>query len=69
VVPYPADPAAVAIANARAFEQVDLLRNELEMESDYLRQEVQETGLFGQILGHSAALKRRLRQVGWRRHN
>jgi len=58
-----ADTAAVAIANARAFEQVDLLRHELEIERDYLRQEVQETGLFGEILGRSAALKRLLRQV------
>ena len=58
-----ADAAAVAIANARAFEQVEALRRELEMERDYLRQEVQETGLFGEILGRSAALKRVLRQV------
>ena len=58
-----ADAAAVAIANARAFEQVDSLRRELEMERDYLRQEVQETGLFGEILGRSAALKKVLRRV------
>jgi transcriptional regulator with GAF, ATPase, and Fis domain len=58
-----ADSAAVAIANARAFEQVELLRHELEMERDYLRQEVQDTGLFGEILGCSGALKRVLRQV------
>ena len=58
-----ADAAAVAIANARAFEQVETLRRELEMERDYLRQEVQETGLFGEILGRSAPLKRVLRQV------
>jgi len=58
-----ADSAAVAIANARAFEQVDSLRRELEMERDYLRQEVQEIGLFGEILGRSAALKYLLQQV------
>src|SRR5664279_3929343 len=58
-----ADSAAVAIANARAFEQVELLRHELEMERDYLRQEVKDTGLFGEILGCSGALKRVLRQV------
>ncbi len=58
-----ADTAAVAIANARAFEQVDALRRELEMERDYLRREVRETGLFGEVLGHSAALKQLLRQV------
>ncbi len=58
-----ADAAAVAIANARAFEQVDALRRELEMERDYLRQEVQEAGAFGEILGRSPALGRLLRQV------
>ena len=58
-----ADTAAVAIANARAFEQVDSLRHELEMERDYLRQAIQEEGSFGEILGRSAALKRLLRQV------
>jgi transcriptional regulator with GAF, ATPase, and Fis domain len=58
-----ADSAAVAIANARAFEQVDSLRRALELERDYLRQEVQEAGLFGEILGRSPALTRLLRQV------
>jgi len=58
-----ADAAAVAIANARAFEQVEALRREVEMERDYLRQEVEETGSFGEILGRSTALKRLLRQV------
>ncbi len=58
-----ADAAAVAIANARAFEQVEALRHELELERDYLRREIQETGLFGEILGHSAALNRVLREV------
>jgi transcriptional regulator with GAF, ATPase, and Fis domain len=58
-----ADSAAVAIANARAFEQVEALRRELELERDYLRQEIQEAGQFGEILGRSAALGRLLRQV------
>ena len=58
-----ADAAAVAIANARAFEQVECLRRDLELERDYLRQEVKEAGLFGEILGRSDALKRVLRQV------
>ncbi|MCX6621165.1 MAG: sigma 54-interacting transcriptional regulator [Acidobacteria bacterium] len=58
-----ADAAAVAIANARAFEQVDSLRHDLEMERDYLRQEVKEAGLFGEILGRSDALTKVLRQV------
>ncbi len=58
-----ADAASVAIANARAFEQVESLRRELEMERDYLRQEVQEIGSFGEVLGRSAALNRVLREV------
>ena len=58
-----ADAAAVAIANVRAFEQVEALRGKLELERDYLREEVQEAGSFGEILGRSAALERVLRQV------
>ncbi len=58
-----ADVAAVAIANAHAFEAVESLRHDLEQERDYLRTEVQEVGAFGEILGHSPALQRVLRQV------
>ncbi len=58
-----ADAAAVAVANARAFEEAERLRRELELERDYLREEVQAAGSFGGILGHSAALERALRQV------
>ncbi len=58
-----ADTAAVAIANARAFERVEALGRELELERDYLRQEVQESGLFGDILGRSAPLQRLLLQI------
>ncbi len=58
-----ADVAAVAIANAQAFEAVDALRRNLEQERDYLRDEVQEVGTFGEILGQSPALQRVLRQV------
>jgi len=58
-----ADAAAVAIANARAFEQVERLRRDLELERDYLRQEVKDSGQFGEILGRSDALRKVLRQV------
>ena len=58
-----ADVAAVAIANAHAFEAVDGLRHDLEQERDYLRDEVQEGGAFGDILGESPALQRVLSQV------
>lgn len=62
IVPL-ADAAAVAVAHARAFEEAERLRRALEMERDYLREEVQEVGSFGEILGGSEALKRALRQV------
>jgi transcriptional regulator with GAF, ATPase, and Fis domain len=44
-----ASAAAVAIANARAFEENEALRRELELERDYLREEVQDSGSFGEI--------------------
>ena len=55
--------AAVAIANARAFEQNEALRRELELERDYLREEVEKAGSFGEILGRSPVLERVLHQV------
>src|SRR5262249_32821740 len=37
-----ADQAAIAIANARAFEEINRLREQLEMENAYLREEVNQ---------------------------
>lgn len=58
-----AQAAAVAIANARSFEENEALRRQLEQERDYLMEEVEEAGSFGEILGRSAALDHVLRQV------
>ncbi len=58
-----ADAAAVAVANARAYEEAETLRGQLESERDYLREEVLESGSFGEILGQSPALERTMRQV------
>jgi transcriptional regulator with GAF, ATPase, and Fis domain len=58
-----ASAAAVAIANARAFEDNESLRRQLELERDYLREEVESSGSFGEILGRSPALERVLNQV------
>jgi transcriptional regulator with GAF, ATPase, and Fis domain len=55
--------AAVGIGNRRAFEEIDRLRKQLEMDRDYLLQEVQAVGSFSEILGSSPALNRVLRQV------
>jgi transcriptional regulator with GAF, ATPase, and Fis domain len=55
--------AAVAIGNCRAFQQIDRLRRQLELECDYLREEVVETGDYRDIIGHSPALMRVLGQI------
>jgi len=55
--------AAVAIGNCRAFQQIERLRQQLELERDYLREEVVETGEFRDIVGHSPALTRVLHQI------
>src|SRR5262252_8867326 len=58
-----ADQAAVALANAQAFEEVARLREQIELERDHLREEVREALAFGDILGESPALQSVLRQV------
>ena len=58
-----ADQAAVALANARAFEEVARLREQIELERDHLREEVREALAFGDIIGESPALQSVLRQV------
>ena len=52
-----ADHAAAAIANARAFEENARLRQQLELENEYLREELSESQAFGEILGTSAAIR------------
>lgn len=58
-----ADHAAAAIANARAFEEIERLRSRVELENDYLRAEVKAASSFGEIVGGSPALKAVLEQV------
>jgi len=58
-----ADHAATAIVNARAFEEIQRLQEQLELECTYLREEVQEARAFGEIVGQSDALKNVLKQV------
>ena len=59
-----ADHAASSIANARAFEEIDRLKSQLEQENEYLRDEVKvATGCCGGIIGRSAALNKVLQQV------
>ena len=52
-----ADHIAVALVNARAFEEMNQLKGQLELENRYLREEVREARSFGSIVGDSNALR------------
>jgi transcriptional regulator with GAF, ATPase, and Fis domain len=58
-----ANHAAAAIANARAFAEIERLRQQLELENAYLREEVAEAHVFGEIVGQSPALRAVERQI------
>jgi transcriptional regulator with GAF, ATPase, and Fis domain len=58
-----ADHAAMSILNARAFEEISRLRQQLQLESDYLRQEIVEARAMGEIIGQSDTLKKVVRQI------
>ena len=57
------DHLAAAIANARALEEINSLRKRLEQENEYLREEVQQAAVFGDLLGQAPALQAVTRQV------
>lgn len=58
-----ADHVAGAIANARAFEEIQRLKAELEQQNAYLKEEVSEAGAFGDLVGQSAALRQIVSQI------
>ena len=58
-----ADHAAAAIANARAFEENADLRRQLELENEYLRDEISEARAFGEIIGASPAIRQIEEQI------
>ncbi|HMX27968.1 MAG TPA: sigma 54-interacting transcriptional regulator, partial [Blastocatellia bacterium] len=58
-----ADHAAVALANSRAFAEIERLRERLKLENDYLREEAKQERQFGDIIGQSAALEKVLDQI------
>lgn len=58
-----ADYAAVSIANAQAFEEIEVLRGRLEEENLYLREEVTAALGMDDFVGESAGLQKVLRQV------
>ena len=58
-----ADITAGALANARAFEEIERLRQKLELENEYLRQEISAEGAFYEMVGRSEALQGVQRQI------
>ncbi len=58
-----ADHAATAISNSRAFEEVEELRRQLELERDYLREEIRVVKSHGAIVGESAGIGQVMHQV------
>ena len=58
-----ADHIGAAIANARAFEEIQRLKAQLELHNTYLQEAVVEAKAFGDLVGQSAALRHVVRQI------
>jgi transcriptional regulator with GAF, ATPase, and Fis domain len=58
-----ADHIAAALVNARAFEEIEQLKTQLELENSYLRQEVEEAKSMGAILGQSRPILQLIDQI------
>jgi transcriptional regulator with GAF, ATPase, and Fis domain len=58
-----ADHIAGALANVRAFEEIQRLKSQLEQQNAYLQEEVVEAKAFGALVGQSAALRQIVSQI------
>jgi transcriptional regulator with GAF, ATPase, and Fis domain len=58
-----ADHIGAAIANARAFEEIQRLKAQLELQNAYLQEEVVEAKAFGDLIGQSPALRQIVGQI------
>lgn len=58
-----ADHLAAAIANSRALDEIETLKKKLELENEYLREEVRSNLSFGDLVGQSPALQAIVRQI------
>jgi len=56
---------ASTLANARAFSEIDRLKSQLELENAYLRQEIEHTQVFGDIIGKSPQLITIQNRLNW----
>src|SRR6266478_6309397 len=52
-----------AIVNARAFEEIQRLKAQLEVHNAYLQEEVVQAKAFGELVGESAALRQIINQI------
>jgi len=52
-----------AVANARAFEEIQRLKTQLEQQNAYLQEEVLEARAFGDLIGQSGALRQIVGQI------
>lgn len=58
-----AEQASIAIANARAFEEIDKLRSQLKEENEYLREEISETTPHKFLIGQSPIWTKIVQQI------
>lgn len=58
-----ADHLAAAIANARAFDEIQRLTEQLERENQTLKEEIQETHQYGEMVGKSDQLRAIIQQI------
>jgi transcriptional regulator with GAF, ATPase, and Fis domain len=58
-----ADYLGAALANARAFDEIQHLKAQLELQNTYLQEEVEEARAFGDLVGQSAALRHVVGQI------
>src|SRR6267142_3285818 len=61
--PIYANQIGAAIANARAFEEIQRLKAQLEQQNAYLQEEVVEARAFGDLIGQSSALRQIVSQI------
>src|SRR6185369_680370 len=57
------DRIAAVMANARAFEEIQRLKAQLELHNNYLQEEVSEAKAFGDLVGQSGVLRQLINQI------
>ncbi len=55
--------AAISMVNARAFDEIAAMKERIELENTYLKEELDEAQAFGEIIGQGPAFHHLLRQI------